>query len=75
MMESDNKHNNNEANEPPQPQPRVFDIGINLTNKAFRKHWRAVVRHTIDEGVNHILLTRTSLKGSRKSLDLAQTWY
>ena len=27
----------------------VVDIGINLTNKAFKTHWREVVQRAIDE--------------------------
>jgi TatD family hydrolase len=68
-----NNNNDNKTND--KMPPRVVDIGINLTNAAFRKHWRAVVRRAIDAGVDRILLTGTSLKRSRESLDLAQQWH
>jgi TatD family hydrolase len=54
--------------------PRVVDIGINLTNRAFRNQWKDVVRRAIDVGVDRMLLTGTSLEGSRDSLELAQQW-
>ena len=56
------------------PPARVVDIGINLTNRAFVKHWKEVVRRAMNAGVDKILLTGTSVAGSQKSLDLAQQW-
>lgn len=54
--------------------PTVVDIGINLTHKSFRKHWRNVVQRAINAGVDKILLTGTSIRGSKESLTLAQQW-
>jgi len=53
----------------------VVDIGINLTHKAFRKHWKAVVQRAIDEGVTRILLTGTSIQSSKANLGMAQEWF
>ena len=53
---------------------KVVDIGINLTHKAFRNHWRNAVQRAIDSGVTTMLLTGTSIEGSRQSLQLAQDW-
>ena len=52
----------------------VVDIGINLTNKAFKSHWREVVQRAIDSGVTRMLLTGTCIKTSRESLQIAQDW-
>lgn len=53
---------------------RVVDIGVNLTHRAFRSHWREVVSRGIDAGVTKMLLTGTSIDASRQSLQLAQEW-
>jgi TatD DNase family protein len=52
----------------------VVDIGVNLTHRAFRKHWRNVVQRAIDAGVTKLVLTGTSISGSRECLELCQTW-
>ena len=52
----------------------VVDIGVNLTHRAFRKHWRDVVRRAIDAGVTKLILTGTSISGSKECLELCQTW-
>mmetsp|Transcript_11203 Transcript_11203/g.17324 ORF Transcript_11203/g.17324 Transcript_11203/m.17324 type:complete len:283 (+) Transcript_11203:80-928(+) len=53
----------------------IVDIGINLTNRAFRSHWRDVIQRAIDNGVTKIILTGTSIRSSRENLALAQQWY
>lgn len=55
--------------------PVVVDIGINLTHKAFGKHWKAVVQRAIDAGVTRILLTGTSIESSKANLGMAQEWF
>jgi len=55
--------------------PLVMDIGINLTNKAFKNNWKAVIRRAVDAGVHRIVLTGTSIECSRESLRLAHQWY
>ena len=52
----------------------VVDIGVNLTHRAFRKHWRNVVQRAIDAGVTKLILTGTSISGSKECLELCQTW-
>ena len=54
---------------------RVIDIGVNLTNRAFRTHWREVVQRSIQASADIIILTGTSLKSSRECMDMAQTWF
>lgn len=53
---------------------RCVDIGINLTNAAFKKNWRDVVRRALAANVDTMLLTGTSLPKSKQSLALAETW-
>lgn len=53
----------------------VVDIGVNLTNAAFRKHWREVVQRSIDAGADTLILTGTSIKGSRQSMNMVQMWF
>jgi TatD DNase family protein len=52
----------------------LCDIGVNLTNRAFRNHWRNVVARAQDANVRTLVLTGTSVHSSRQSLELAQTW-
>lgn len=54
---------------------RVVHIGVNLTNKAFRKHWREVVKRSIAASADTLILTDTSVKGSRECMEMAQTWF
>eukprot|EP00984_Skeletonema_dohrnii_P009797 scaffold3771_cov110-Skeletonema_dohrnii-CCMP3373.AAC.1 len=53
----------------------VVDIGVNLTHRAFRKHWRNVVQRAIDAGVTKLVLTGTYIQGSEECLGLCQTWF
>ena len=57
----------------PAPYPLV-DIGINLTHRALIKHWKEVVQRAIDANVDRMLLTGTSIKSSRESIQLAREW-
>ena len=57
----------------PAPYPLV-DIGINLTHRALIKHWKEVVQRAIDANVDRMLLTGTSIKTSRESIQLAREW-
>lgn len=59
----------------PTTTTKVIDIGINLTNGAFKKHWKNVVQRAIDEGVEIMILTGTSIKNSQLSLQMAQEWF
>jgi TatD DNase family protein len=58
-----------------QSRTKVVDIGVNLTHKSFHRNWREVIRRAIDAGVDTIILTGTSLEGSKQSLQMAQQWY
>lgn len=53
----------------------VVDIGVNLTNAAFRKHWREVVQRSIAAGADTLILTGTSIKTSRQCQNMAQAWF
>ncbi len=53
----------------------LVDIGVNLTHRAFRKHWRDVVQRAVNVGVTKIVLTGTSIEGSKECLGLCQTWF
>lgn len=53
----------------------VIDVGVNLTHRAFRNHWRQVVQRSIDANANTLILTGTSVKGSADAMKLAQTWW
>jgi len=53
---------------------RVVDIGVNLTNRAFRSHWKEVVQRSIDAGVDTLILTGTDLQQSQQCLSMCQEW-
>lgn len=53
---------------------RLVDIGINLTHSTFRHNWKQVIQRAVDAGVDHVLLTGTSIASTRSSLALAQEW-
>ena len=66
---------NREAEEQLQPQqrPKVIDIGVNLTVKAFRQNWRSVIQRAVDAGVKRVILTGLSIQSSEECLQMAQT--
>ena len=51
----------------------MIDIGANLTNRAFRSDLDAVMARAVDAGVTGILVTGTSVEGSRAACELAAT--
>lgn len=51
----------------------MFDIGVNLTNKAFRSDLGAVLGRARDAGVRGMVVTGTSVEGSRAAAELAAT--
>ena len=53
------------------PAPLV-DIGANLTNKAFRGDIEPVLRRSAAAGVDTIVVTGTSVEGSKAAVDLAR---
>jgi TatD DNase family protein len=51
--------------------PPLIDIGVNLTNKAFRGDLDAVLSRARQAGVTTLVVTGTSVAGSRAAADLA----
>ena len=52
----------------------LIDIGINLTNKQFRNDYDEVVNRALDNGVEQMILTGTSIRGSQESADIAEEY-
>ena len=50
----------------------LFDIGVNLTHKSFQKDRQEVINRAVEAGVDKIVLTGTSLRGSQEALKLAK---
>ncbi|MDQ1858266.1 TatD family hydrolase [Chryseobacterium sp. WLY505] len=51
-----------------------IDIGINLTNKQFYNEHEEIINRALDEGVEHMILTGTSIRGSRESAEIAEEY-
>ena len=51
----------------------LIDIGVNLTNKAFRKDLDQVIERASSAGVEAMVVTGTSIGASRGALELART--
>lgn len=51
-----------------------IDIGINLTNKQFNDEYEEVVNRALDHGVEQMILTGTSVRGSKESAKIAETY-
>ena len=52
--------------------PELIDIGANLTNSSFRGEVEPVLDRARGVGVSRILVTGTSVDGSRQALDIAR---
>lgn len=50
----------------------LIDIGLNLTDKRFEKDRKEVVERAIQSGVGQMILTGSSVIGSRESLQIVQ---
>lgn len=50
----------------------IVDIGANLGNKAFREDLDAVLARALDAGVETVVVTGTSVAGSRRASELAE---
>lgn len=48
-----------------------IDIGINLTNKQFKNQEDEIIQRAIDNGVEQMILTGTSVRGSQESSEIA----
>ena len=53
---------------------KFIDIGINLTNKQFQNDVQAIIKNAIDQGVEQMILTGTSVKNSEQSAILAKKY-
>jgi TatD DNase family protein len=51
----------------------LIDIGVNLTNKAFKKDLDQVIERARSAGVEAMVVTGTSIAASRAALELAKT--
>ena len=51
--------------------PGLIDIGVNLCDKSFASDLSTVMRDAMDAGVRRMVVTGTSVKGSKASADLA----
>jgi len=51
-----------------------IDIGINLTNKQFNHEQEEVINRALDNGVEQMILTGTSIRGSKESAAIAEDY-
>jgi TatD DNase family protein len=53
---------------------KYIDIGINLTNKQFQNDIQIIIKNAVDQGVEQMILTGTSVKNSEQSTVLAKRY-
>jgi TatD DNase family protein len=51
-----------------------IDIGINLTNKQFYNEQEEIINRALDNGVEQMILTGTSIRGSKESAEIAEDY-
>ncbi|MFP3593150.1 TatD family hydrolase [Chryseobacterium sp. SIMBA_038] len=51
-----------------------IDIGINLTNKQFHNEHEEIINRALDNGVEQMILTGTSVRGSQESAEIAEDY-
>ncbi|THV57826.1 TatD family hydrolase [Chryseobacterium candidae] len=51
-----------------------IDIGINLTNKQFYNEHEEIINRALDNGVEHMILTGTNVRGSKESAEIAEQY-
>lgn len=51
-----------------------IDIGINLTNKQFNGEHEEIISRALDHGVEQMILTGTSVRGSKESAEIAEDY-
>lgn len=51
-----------------------IDIGINLTNKQFYNEHEEIINRALDNGVEQMILTGTSVRGSKESAEIAEDY-
>ncbi len=52
----------------------LIDIGINLTNKQFNNEQEEIINRALDNGVEQMILTGTSVRGSQESAEIAEDY-
>lgn len=52
----------------------LIDIGINLTHKQFHNEHEEIINRALDHGVEQMILTGTSVRGSRESAGIAEDY-
>lgn len=52
-----------------------IDIGINLTNKQFYDEHEEIINRALDNGVEQMILTGTSVRGSKESAEIAEHYH
>ena len=52
----------------------LIDIGINLTNKQFYNEQEEIINRALDNGVEQMILTGTSVRGSQESAEIAEDY-
>jgi TatD DNase family protein len=52
----------------------LIDIGINLTNKQFYDEQEEIINRALDNGVEQMILTGTSVRGSKESAEIAEDY-
>jgi len=51
-----------------------IDIGINLTNKQFNNEHEEIINRALDNGVEQMILTGTSVRGSKECAEIAEDY-
>ncbi|KIC61996.1 TatD family hydrolase [Chryseobacterium taiwanense] len=51
-----------------------IDIGINLTNKQFHGEQEEIINRALDNGVEQMILTGTSVRGSKEAAEIAEDY-
>lgn len=51
-----------------------IDIGINLTNRQFNNEHEEIINRALDSGVEQMILTGTSTRGSKESAEIAEDY-
>jgi len=52
-----------------------IDIGINLTNKQFYNEHEEIINCALDNGIEQMILTGTSVRGSKESAEIAEHYH
>ena len=55
-------------------QDSFIDIGANLTDQSFDQDRDTVIKDSFKNGIEQIIVTSSSVKGSLKSIELARSF-